>query len=80
MNRCRFRDLPGHACARRDGRIIPAGDDTPCWYETRAQVVDESRLAVEVDAAQSAEWVRWKSTPVGQRCLVSVRGLAGEVA
>jgi hypothetical protein len=50
MNHCRFRDLAGHQCARRDGRLIPAGDSTPCHDEARAQVLDEARLAAEVDA------------------------------
>lgn len=50
MNQCRFRDLAGHQCQRRDGRPIPAGDAAPCHYEARAQVADEIALAVQVDA------------------------------
>lgn len=50
MPKCRYRDLPGHQCQRRDGRPIAAGDETPCWFEARAQVADEIALANEVDA------------------------------
>jgi hypothetical protein len=50
MPKCRFRDLSGHQCQRRDGRLIPAGDSTPCHFEARAQVADEVSLAIAVDA------------------------------
>ena len=71
MNRCRFRDLPAHQCARRDGRPIPAGDPTPCFYEARAQVIDEARLAVEVDAV---------TRPLVRRLLLHRGAWGGEAA
>jgi hypothetical protein len=49
MPKCRFLDLDDHVCVRRDGRIIHPSDETPCWYDTRAAVIDEAALAVEVD-------------------------------
>jgi hypothetical protein len=50
MPKCRFRDLDDHVCIRRDGRPIHPSDETPCWYETRAALLDEAAIAVEVDA------------------------------
>lgn len=50
MNECRFRDLPGHVCARRDGRPIHPSEDLECHLEARAQVSDEAALAIAVDA------------------------------
>ncbi|MCA1571955.1 MAG: hypothetical protein LC798_16915 [Chloroflexi bacterium] len=57
MNTCRFRALLGHQCRRRDGRVIPPGDETPCYYDARTQVADEIALAVEVDAALATTWL-----------------------
>lgn len=57
MDRCRFRNLPGHLCQRRDGRLIRPGDETPCSAECRAQVADVTALAVEVDAALPVSWL-----------------------
>ncbi len=57
MERCRFSYRPSHQCARRDGRLILSGDETPCAAECRAQVADVTALAVEVDAALPVSWL-----------------------
>lgn len=55
---CRFArdgfELGLHACTRRDGRLVEAGEAGQCWSEQRAQLAEQGQLISEAGKSVTA--------------------------